>query len=126
MAKTTQACMTMNNLDLLSQDDVTKYREKGEYGGHCTLAIYDQKRNIIDFQAVRQVSYPSTVIVGMSDNDHLVASINELGRELINMAFHSSGLRKEKVADHCNIVRHPEKPSTSRRPHRPATFPTIA
>jgi hypothetical protein len=40
------------------------------------------------------------------DNYDLVASVDELRGELVDVAFDSSWLGEEEVADHRNIVRH--------------------
>ena len=98
--------MAMHNLDPLPEDDVAEDGEKGEDSGHSRFAIDYQERDVVHFQTIRQVSYPSTIFIGMSDNDDFVPSIYKLSRELIYMAFDSSCLREEEVANHCNIVRH--------------------
>ena len=44
----------------------------------------------------------------MCDYDDFMAAIDELGRELIDMAFNATGLGKKEVADHGDVVRHVE------------------
>lgn len=70
--------MAMHNLDPLPEDDVAEDGEKGEDSGHSRFAIDYQERDVVHFQTIRQVSYPSTIFVGMSDNDDFVPSIYKL------------------------------------------------
>ena len=63
---------------------------------------------MIYFEAIGQVSNACAALVCVRDNDHLVATIDELGRELVDVTLDSSGLREEEVADHGDIVRHVE------------------
>ena len=42
----------------------------------------------------------------MGDDDDFVSSIDELGGQLVDVAFDSSWLWEEEVADHSDIVRH--------------------
>ena len=61
---------------------------------------------MIYLQTVGKIANPSPPFVSMCDNDDFVTSIDELGGNLIDMTLHAAGLRKEKVADHGNIVGH--------------------
>lgn len=42
----------------------------------------------------------------MCDDDDLVATIDELGGELVDVAFNAAGLGEKEVADHGDVVRH--------------------
>lgn len=106
MAKTAQAPMSMYNLNLFSNDNVAEYRKEGEDSGEGGLAVDDEERHMVDFQAICEVSHAGPFFVCVGDDYNLVPAINELGRKLIDMAFDSSWLGKEEVADHGNIVRH--------------------
>jgi len=44
------------------------------------------------------------------NDDYLMAAIDELGGELVDMAFDATWLGKEEVADHGDVVRHLERP----------------
>jgi hypothetical protein len=46
----------------------------------------------------------------MRNDDYLMAAIDELGGELVDVAFNAAGLGKEEVADHGDVVRHLERP----------------
>lgn len=77
MTEAAHAGVSMHNLNLLANDDVAEYREKGEDGGHCRLAVYDEEWNMVDLEPVGQVPHAGPSFVRMSDDDDLVAAINE-------------------------------------------------
>ena len=59
---------------------------------------------MIDLDAVGQVSDTFAIVVGMRDDDNLVATIDEFARELIYVRFNPPRLGKEEVADHGDVV----------------------
>jgi hypothetical protein len=121
MAKTAQARMAMYNLNLLSNDNIPEDGEEREDGWEGRCSIDDEKWNVVDFEAIRQISHSSPPVVCMSDDYDLVPSINELRRQLVDVRFDSSGLGKEEIADHRNVVRHggqTKMPLASRQIHR--------
>lgn len=63
---------------------------------------------MVDLEAIREVSHSGSPFVCMRDDDDLVAAVDELRGELVDVAFDSSWLGEEEVADHSNIVRHGE------------------
>jgi hypothetical protein len=71
--------MSMHNLNLLSYDNVSKYREEGEHCREGRSSIDDEKGNVVDFETVGEVSNTSSSIVGMCDDDDFMASVNQLG-----------------------------------------------
>jgi len=109
VAETAQTCMAMYDLNLLAEDNVAKDRKEGEDGWKGRRAVDNKKGNVVDFEAIGKIPNTSPAVVSMRDDDDFVASVYELCRELVDMAFDSSWLGKEVVADHGNIVRHREK-----------------
>ena len=63
---------------------------------------------MVDFETVREIPDTRSSLIGMGDDDDFVAAIDELGRELIDVAFNAAGLGEEEVADHGDVVRHCE------------------
>ena len=106
MAEAAQTCVPMYYFDFLSYYDIAEDREEGENGRHGRLAVDDQERDMVHFKAICEIVNPSTTLIRMCDYDDLVASINELCGQLVDVALDTAGLRKEKVADHSNVVRH--------------------
>ncbi len=113
MAQATETGMAVDNLDLLPYNDVSKDGKEGEDGRERGFAVYDEERNVVDLQAVGKVADAGAAFVGMGDDYDLVAAVDELGRQLVDVAFDSSGLWEEEVADHGNVVRHRVEPAPS-------------
>lgn len=53
MAEAAQALMAVNDLDLFPNDDIPKDGKEGEDRWHRCLAIDDQKRHMVNFEAIR-------------------------------------------------------------------------
>lgn len=105
VAEITQTSMAMNNLYLLANADVSKYRKEGEDGREGDLTIDDEKGDVVHFKAVGKVANALAVTVGMCDDDDFVSSIYEFAGELVDVRFDASWLREEEVADHGDVVR---------------------
>lgn len=63
---------------------------------------------MVDLEAIREISNTSSPFIGMGDDDDFMATIDELGRELVDVAFNAAGLGEKEVADHRDVVRHSE------------------
>jgi hypothetical protein len=98
--------MAMYNLNLLSDHYISKSWKEREHSWKGRGSIDDQKWYVIDLEAIREISDACPSFVRMRYNNHFMPSVYELRRELVYVALDSSWLRKEKVADHSNVVRH--------------------
>jgi hypothetical protein len=49
--------MAVHYLDALANDDVPENGEEGEDGRERGFSVDDQKRDVVDFEAIRKVSY---------------------------------------------------------------------
>lgn len=78
LAKITETCMTVDDLNSFSNDDVAKDGKEREHCWESRLPINHQKRNMIDFEAVGQIPYALATFVCMSDDYDLVAAVNQL------------------------------------------------
>jgi len=96
----------MHNLYSFSYDNISEHWEEGENGRKGRFAVNDEKGHMVDFEAVGQIADTRATLIGVCDDDDLVSTINELGRQLVDVTFDSSWLRKEEVADHSNVVAH--------------------
>jgi hypothetical protein len=108
MAETAQTCVAMHNLDLLAYDNIPEDWEEGEYGGKAGGAVHDQERDMVDFEAVCEVTDAGSSFVGVRDDDDFMAAVDELGGQLVDVALDAARLREEEVADHSNVVWHLE------------------
>lgn len=106
MAQAAQTGMAVNDLDLLTDDNVAEDGEEGEDGRKGGLAIDDKEGHVVDLEAVGQVADASATLVLMGDDDDLVATVDELLRQLVDVTLDTSGLGKEEIADHGDVVRH--------------------
>lgn len=53
MAKAAQASVTMNNLNLFSDYNISKDWKKGEDGWKSGFSVDDEERYMIDFETIR-------------------------------------------------------------------------
>lgn len=104
LAETAQAGVAMDDLDAFPQDDISKKGEKGENGGEGGRAVDDGKRTMVDLDAIGQVAYPLPILVGVSYDNDLVSSVDQLAGELVDVAFDSSWLGEEEIANHSDII----------------------
>lgn len=98
--------MAMNQFNLLSYYDVAEDGEEGKDGWHSSLAVYYKEGYMIHLKAIRKIADSRPALVRMSDNHDLMAAVNELRRQLIDVTLDSPWLGKEEVTDHRNVVRH--------------------
>ena len=106
MTETAETCMTMNYLNLLSYNNIAKDRKERKDRWKGRFSVDHKEWYMIDFETICEISDSSSTLVSVCNDYYLVATINELRRELVDMAFDASWLGKEEVADHSNVVRH--------------------
>jgi hypothetical protein len=106
LAETAQTAMSMNNLDLLSYDDISEDGKEGEDCGESRRSVDDEEWYVVDFEAICKVSDTSPPLVCVRNDDDFVTAVNKFRGKLVDVAFDSSWLWKEEVADHGNVVRH--------------------
>jgi hypothetical protein len=99
--------MSVYDFDALTNDNVAKYGEEGKDGGKGRFTIDDEKGDIVDFEAVGEVSHTGPTGIGVSDDNHLVAAVDEFlehvriletskwcsrtyTRQLVHVTLHSS------------------------------------
>lgn len=68
----------MDDLDLLSNDDIAENGKEGEDCWKRGLSIYDEKRDVIDFETICQISDSCAAFVGMGYDDDLMAPVDEI------------------------------------------------
>lgn len=105
VAEAAQAAVAVDDLDALADADVAEDGEEGEDGGKGGLAVDDEEGHVVDLEAVGQVADALAVVVGVGDDDDLVPTVDELGRDLVDVRLYASGLGEEEVADHGDVVR---------------------
>lgn len=106
MTQAAQTSMAMHNLNPFSDDNIPEHREEREDGRKGGLAVDDEEGDMIDFETVCEVAHTCATLVRVCNDNDFVSAIDELGRELVDVAFDSSWLWEEEVADHGDIVAH--------------------
>lgn len=81
----------MHDLDLFSNDDIAEHGEKGKECRHCRLAVDNEKRDMVYFEAVCEVSHPRPAFVGMGDDNDLVAAVDEFLCTFYEIVFDQRG-----------------------------------
>lgn len=104
MTQTTQAPVAMHNLNLLPNHNVPEYREEGKYGWESRVPVHDKKGDMVDFEAIREISYASSTFVGMGNDDDLVSTVYEFAGELVDMTLDATRLWEEEIANDGNVV----------------------
>jgi hypothetical protein len=77
MAQGTKTGMAVHNLNLLADADVAKDGEEGEDGREGGFAVDDPEGDVVDLEAVCEVPHTGATGIGVCDDDHLVATIDE-------------------------------------------------
>jgi hypothetical protein len=106
MTHATQTCMTVHDLDLLSKDNVSENREKRKDSREGRFSVYNQEWDMIDLETIGKIPHACSAFVGVCNYYNLMAAIDELGRELVDVTFNAAGLGEKEVADHGDVVRH--------------------
>ena len=100
----TETRMAMDNLDLLPNDNVAEYGEKGEHGREGSFAVDNEERNVIDLESVGEVSDSRSALVCMSDDNDFMSAIDQFLGNCQNMTRRSSYCLHclQKTADICD------------------------
>jgi hypothetical protein len=69
--------MSVNDIYVFSNDDITEYREKREDGGERRLSVDDEEGNVVDLKAVGEVAHAMTGLVGMGYYYYFMAAVPE-------------------------------------------------
>jgi hypothetical protein len=99
-----QAAVAVDNLDALANEDVAHDGEPGEDGGEGGVTVDDEEGDVVDLEAVHEVADALAVIVGVGDDNDLVAAVYELARDLVDVRLDTARLGEEVVADHGDVV----------------------
>lgn len=90
----------MYNLNLFAYNNVPKDREEGEDRWHSRLAINDEERYMVDLQSICEITNARSALISMCNDNHFMAPIDKLRRQLVDVTFYSTRLREEEVTGH--------------------------
>lgn len=94
----------MDYRDSLPNKYVPEQWQTVKEGRGCRLVVHDFQRQVIDFEAISEVTDAFPISISMGDNYDFVPSFNQALGELVNVAFHAAHVRIEKVRHHAYIV----------------------
>lgn len=94
----------MDYRDSLPNKYVPEQWQTVKEGRGCRLVVHDFQRQVIDFEAISEVTDAFSISISMGDNYDFVPSFNQALRELVNVAFHTSHIWVEKVRHHAYIM----------------------
>lgn len=78
MTQTTQTSVTMDDLNLLSNDDIAENGKEGEDSWKRGLSINDEKGNMVDFETIGKISDSCASFVGMGYDDDFMAAVDKI------------------------------------------------
>jgi len=67
----------MNYLNLLANDNISEYRKEREDSRKGRFAVDNKERDMVDFQAISEISDASAAGVGMGYYDDFVSAVDE-------------------------------------------------
>ena len=77
MAETAKAGVAVDDPDLLTNNNVPEDGKEGKDSRKSGLSVDDKKRNVINFESIRQVSDSSTASVRVSDYNNFMTTIDQ-------------------------------------------------
>jgi hypothetical protein len=83
--KSAQTGVSMDNLDLFSKDNIPENWEERKDSRHCRFTIDDEKRDMVDLEAVGEIPDSGPAIVRMGDDDDFVAAVDEFLFDLLSV-----------------------------------------
>jgi hypothetical protein len=73
----TKTGMTVDNLNLLTNDNVAEYGKERKDGREGGFAVDDEEGDVVDFQAIREVADSCSTFVRMRDDYDFVSAVDE-------------------------------------------------
>lgn len=77
MTQTAQTGVAVDNLDSFSDDNIPEDRKEGEDGWKGGFAVDDEEGDVVDLEAIGEISDAGSAFVGMRDDDDFVAAVYE-------------------------------------------------
>jgi hypothetical protein len=69
--------MAMNNVDVLSNNNISEYGEEREDGRKCRFTVDDEERDVVDLESIGKVTNSSPPFVCMRNDNYFVSPIDE-------------------------------------------------
>lgn len=75
--ETAETRMPVNNLNLLSNDNIAEDRKERENGREGRFAVNDEEGDVVDLEAIGEVANPCPAFVCMGDDNHFVPTVDQ-------------------------------------------------
>lgn len=73
----TETRMAVDNLNLFSNHNVTEDREEGKDGREGRFSVDHEEGDVVDFEAIGEISDPCAVLVCVCDDDDFMSSVDQ-------------------------------------------------
>jgi hypothetical protein len=80
-----QTGVSMNNVNLLSNHNVSEYGKERKNGRECCFAVDNEEGNVVDLQSIGEVTDSGASFVCMRDDNDFVPSIDEFLKAIRTM-----------------------------------------
>ena len=87
MAETAQAGVSVHNLNLFPDDNVSEHGKEGKDRGHGRLSVYNEEGHMVDLEAIGEIPHSGSSFVCMGNYDDFVATIDEFLDLVSNLAL---------------------------------------
>lgn len=78
--KATQTGMSVDNVDVLPNNNIPEYGEEREDGRECGFAVDDEEWDVVDLESIGEVTDSRPPFVCMCNNNNFVSPIDEFLR----------------------------------------------
>jgi len=75
--ETAETRMTVDDLNLFSNDNIAENGEEGKDGREGCLAVDDEEGDVVDLEPVGEVAHSGPAFVRVCDDDHFVSTVNQ-------------------------------------------------
>lgn len=99
-----EGAVCMHHSDPLPHKHTAQQREAVEDGGGRGLVVHDLQGEVVDLQAVGQVSDALPPAVGVGGDHHLVSLLDQALGQLVDVTFHAAHVWVEEVGHHADVV----------------------
>lgn len=99
-----EGAVCVHHSDPLPHKHAAQQREAVQDGGGRGLVVHDLQGEVVDLQAVGQVSDARPPAVGVGGDHHLVSLLDQALGELVDVTFHATHVWVEEVGHHADAV----------------------
>ena len=76
-AEAAETRMAMHDFNLLPNHDIAEYGEEGKHGREGRFSVDHEERNVVDLEAIGEVSNSCPAFVCVGNDDHFMAAVDQ-------------------------------------------------